>query len=836
MASSSGDRMQRLQLALEALEAWRARGGVSGESEAHFLARNPSLRDLLEPMLADDGGAEQPLADPQPTIAPGATLGDFRLLRQIGKGGMGVVYEALQLSLQRRVALKVLGDALANQPQALARFRREAIAAAKLDHRGIVKVVAIGESDACPFFAMELIEGISLQAVLHEKGKLDPKHASELALQVADALEHAHAELIVHRDVKPANIMLREDGSAVLSDFGLAHVADLPGLTRTGSFAGTACYMAPEQIRSDIGAISPRTDVFSLGVTLYELLTGRRPFGGTTTPEIFHAILHDDPVDLRHVDKDLPEDLTAIVAKAIEKHPADRYASASAFAADLRAFLTFRPITARRPRAGQRLVRWARREPVKAGMSAVAILLLGVAAGLGFYVLGTQEERRLGERKQREDTIELALAEAGVAFVNETRDPKTRSSLKRVLEMDPDNGEAFALLYLAYEKSREPEEIAKLFRDHQALVEKSRPLRRQREVFSWARDQATRGKTVTTADTTPPPGPGEAPGEDSDLIALLIRGTRLSNLAWLTLSKKDGAIAQSFLFKAMLLSPKPRLLFYWLYGDAASLAGDAVAARATSDAIRRMWPASDSTLFYAGSMLRLVDPRAAVEIYAGIVARQPQNATAACMLAYAQGRMGDERGALETLQKVLADHPENARALADISSHYMTLGKYKESIKSAEAAIAADPGIVEPHVNIASAFLRLGKLDKAESHALAALQMAPTLGLAHTSLGAVKLYQKRYPEAEAALTRALEINPDDYFAHYNLAFVHARQGAWDQAIDQLEKAVAIRPDIQSHVLVLEPEYNVSGMQSERGDALFARMRSQQALTSRPTSR
>ena len=223
----------------------------------------------------------------------GKTLGDFHLLREIGRGGMGVVYEAEQMSLHRKVALKVLPSHLSFSKEAMLKFRREAEAGSRQSHPGIVTVHAVGECEGVHYIAQELIEGSrSLADSLEELRKEGDqpqgyfREAAQLIAEVADALQHAHDSGVIHRDVKPSNILLAKEGKPKVTDFGLAKVEDALALSRTGDFAGTPYYMSPEQVASRRTGVDHRTDIFSLGVTFYEMLTLKRPFEGETSREV----------------------------------------------------------------------------------------------------------------------------------------------------------------------------------------------------------------------------------------------------------------------------------------------------------------------------------------------------------------------------------------------------------------------------------------------------------------------------------------------------------------------------------------------------------------------
>jgi len=301
-----------------------------------------SLLDVVEG-VGEEGGV------------PPASLGEFRILREIGRGGMGVVYEAEQTSLKRRVALKVLPPALRQDARLVGRFQREAEAAGRLRHPGIVPVFGVGEAAGAPFFAMELVEGTTLRKVVKARQAGEdtglPREpeawrtwAVDTIAKVADALAYAHAEGILHRDVKPANILIDEKGEPRLTDFGLARDMRSPGLSLTGEVLGSPQYMSPEQaIRHDT-PVDERTDTYSLAVTLYQLLTLELPYAAGTYAELLTALAVGDVVPLRERDPSIPKALEQVVMRALRQDPRERYRSAEAFAADLRATLAGQPL------------------------------------------------------------------------------------------------------------------------------------------------------------------------------------------------------------------------------------------------------------------------------------------------------------------------------------------------------------------------------------------------------------------------------------------------------------------------------------------------------------
>jgi len=442
--------------------------------ESAELRRHPEhaeeLRGLFPAlrMLVDMSDPAAPVAAPR--AAPlGGTLGDFRLLREVGRGGMGVVYEAEQISLGRRVALKVLPLAATLDPRHLQRFQNEARAAASLRHEHIVPVFAVGSERGLHYYAMQFIDGRSLAETIRAMVAGDPtaddrattlasartsnhiRHAAELGAQAAAALEHAHALGIVHRDIKPANLMTDGAGQLWITDFGLARTANEQNLTLTGDIVGTLRYMSPEQALAKHGLVDHRADVYGLAVTLYELLTLQPAIAGNDREEILRRVAFEEPPPPRRLNSALPRELETIVLKAMAKEPRHRYQSAEEFADDLRRFLADQPIQARRASASRKLGRWARRNPALSAMALALLVVFTVGNALvAWKWRGERVARRQAEnaRQQLRDDFERlgaanARVESALAHTRGGRWSRAEAEFNAALVLRPDH--SFAL-------------------------------------------------------------------------------------------------------------------------------------------------------------------------------------------------------------------------------------------------------------------------------------------------------------------------------------------------------------------------------------------------------
>lgn len=390
-----------------------------------YLKRFPTLeaglrREIAAGLPLDDGTVSA--GDDATTLPPtvkrarpvagtaatsGITIAGYQVLGELGRGGMGVVYKARQIGLNRLVALKMILAAEHAGADGLARFRIEAEAVARLQHPNIVQIYEIGAQDGRPFFSLEFVDGGNLDDKMGN-GLLPPREVARLVEQLSRAMQYAHERRIIHRDLKPANVLLMADGTPKITDFGLAKQLDSKGQTHTGDIMGTPSYMAPEQA-SGVSDIGPPADIYALGAVLYDMLTGRPPFLGETAMDTLVQVINDEPVPPRRLQPKLPRDLEIICLRCLEKKPHERYASAGALADDLRRFLDDRPIVARPVRAWERGVKWARRRPTAAALAGVLILVALSIVVAGVIAWRNQLEVAERNRKLRREVEEVIL-------------------------------------------------------------------------------------------------------------------------------------------------------------------------------------------------------------------------------------------------------------------------------------------------------------------------------------------------------------------------------------------------------------------------------------------
>jgi WD40 repeat protein len=430
---------------LEAAEAGKE------PSREELLARYPDLAPDLEAFLDDQGilgdlhlgGSARPSRGGDPRSEESASalpcaFGEYELQEEIARGGMGVVFRAKQPRLQRTVALKMMGAGQFASPVELRRFQSEAKAAASLDHPHIVPIYHVGEHEGRPFYTMKFMEGGSLADSL-SRITFDPRAGASLLLTVALAVDHAHRRGVLHRDLKPGNILLDGGGRPHVADFGLARMlADDSSFTASGAILGTPSYMAPEQATGEKRAATVASDVYSLGAILYELLAGRPPFKARSSLETIEMLLGEEPRPPRKLKPGVPRELQTICLKCLEKEPGRRYGSAADLALDISRFLEGKAISARPAGVWVRAWKWARRRPAAAALVAVIALALAGLGTVSFWYAG-----RLRHLDQQERTrVARGRYEKGIAEAMEAwRDGMCGRGAEALEEIAPREGE-----------------------------------------------------------------------------------------------------------------------------------------------------------------------------------------------------------------------------------------------------------------------------------------------------------------------------------------------------------------------------------------------------------
>ncbi|QDV37093.1 Serine/threonine-protein kinase PknH [Tautonia plasticadhaerens] len=828
----------RLAQCLEGMDA--IRGGVSGPGE---LGEESGLTTDAELFHA-----------PTPPIQ----LGDYLLLRELGRGGMGVVYEARQLSLGRRVALKLLPFSSTLDPRQLRRFRTEARAAAWLQHDHIVPVFAFGSGQGLPFYAMRLIEGRSLSTLIAQwrdgvvdggegataRGDAIAGYVASLGIQAAEALDYAHGQGVLHRDIKPANLLVDDGGHLWITDFGLARFRERESVTRSGDLIGTIRYMSPEQALGKHSEVDHRTDVYSLGATLYELLTRAPLFEASDTRELVNRVLLDAPRPPRSLDPSIPRDLETIVLKALAKEPGERYATAADLADDLRRYRADLPIRARRPSATERLTCWARRH--RAAVLTAAILLAVALIGQSATILMlTNEERRSRDHAFQASENSQQLFEFADALYRQVEgrvgtDPEDSEADRRLLGTSLGIFERFTR-----QADRDPR--------HDSLVTSALIRAGDIHLRLGHHPEASLCYHRALVHLDPRPTPGNLTEDRGDDLAHTLN--RLGQVELLTgnphrafehfsraVTVQEGWIGRrggdegrldlvSYLIDVGRFSGVSSLAVQAdrALSRALDLADAMAARRSTSDALPGTPEEAEALKrLIRGRLLRsdrhfsdAIDQyRAALDLYRRLSAAHPDRAEfpqraseAAFQLAWflatcSESSVRDEGEAVTLVQHVLEDQPDDPGLLSQAGVFFMQVDRYEEAERAMRAALASAPDRADLYNNLAWLLATRPeprRPDPAEATRLAeeAIKLAPGVGIYWNTLGVAHYRSGRLKEAIASLETSMQLsdggNGFDWFvtalALWKLGDRDSAAVLYDKAVDWMDLLPARDPTL-----------------------------------------
>ena len=668
-------------------------------------------------------------------------VGDYEVLEEIAEGGMGVVYKARHRKSQKIVALKVLVAGRFSRPSDLERFRNETQIVAELDHPNILPIYEVGEHDQLPFLAMKLMEGGNLTAQL-ERYRTDPRRAAHLVANLARAVHYAHQRGILHRDLKPDNVLLDKDGEPQLTDFGLAKwIEKDAGLSVPGTILGTPAYMAPEQTRGGREDVTVAADIYSTGAILYALLTGQPPFRGDFSLEILKNVQEKEPERPGLRNPKVDHDLETICLNCLRKDPNERYESAQALSEDLDRWLDGRPIKARPMGPVERAWRWLRRHPLAASLTAITVASLATASWLGF-----DTRRKDGELERK---VNLALDKAGRSL--------TQGRWGEASEA-VGQAETFSSTMSAAARDR----VAPRLVDQRMLVQLE-------DIRINHLDIDEGGLSLLR------PGPRYA-------AAFREYGVEIEG--------KDPAAVAREIKARRVRSSLVAALDHWAQSSASiserqHLRKIADAADDEKDAMpRRLRHALDTT-----------NKDALIQIASepGVETSAPSTIVSLATGLRERGAAELEAQLLRTAQKL---HPGDFWINLELGTALLLSrpGEPRDALPFFTAALALSDGNPAVYVYLGNAQVKAGKLEEAETAYRQAIALKPNFVLARINLGYVLNELGRLVDAEKMLGEAVRLDPASFLAYYNLGLNLQRQGKNAQAAESYHKAVSLKPD------------------------------------------
>jgi eukaryotic-like serine/threonine-protein kinase len=711
----------------------------------------------IEAILPEQGTVKD--RETLPSQRPGfPQVPGYEVEAVLGHGGMGIVYKARHLRLNRTVALKMLLAGAYAGPQDLARFQLEAEAVAGLHHANVVQVHDVADHEGRPYLSLEFIDGGSLAQKL--TGAPQPaRQAAALLVTLAGAVHAAHQGGIVHRDLKPANILLTADGTPKISDFGLARRLESDaGPTQSGALLGTPSYMSPEQARGKDRAIGPAADTYALGAILYELLTGRPPFRGETPAETVLQVISQEPVPPARLNPRVPRDLETICLKCLHEEPERRYASARALAEDLDRFLSGEAIAARPDSRLERLVRGVRRRPTLAVTLTASLLLATALVGGGLWVsmerAASELARRQLDRVNREHRDQDFVARLDAIRLNRT------AVVDGSFETPANTRFNKAHADQAYEAAFREVGIADT-RDDPGVVAARLETSNIRGPLAAAVDDWA----ACAAD----------PNRQNWLLEVVHRAgldpTGLRHRLRDPAVRGDPAALTELAERA--LKEKCSARFLVLLGERLRDAGSDAVPFLTQ--VQQEYPDDFWINFLLGETLYRHNPGEAIRYYQAALALRPNAAVVYNNLGRALAYGGRYDEAIVRLRQALAIDPAYAHAHSNLGLALRARGRQAEALPHFEQAVRFGPQHAATHTNLGVGLVDVGRLDEAAEHFREALRLDPRQDLAHTGLGSVMEHKGLLDESYNHYQAALRIQPNSAPHHTNLGKILANR-------------------------------------------------------------
>jgi eukaryotic-like serine/threonine-protein kinase len=729
--------------------------------------------DALFPTTGPDPDAER--ATPWKGGADLPRISGYEVEELLGRGGMGVVYKARHLRLNRFVALKMLIGGAYAAPRERARFQREAEAVASLRHPNIVSVYDVGDHEGWPYFTMELLEGGSLAQGL--AGTPQPaRHAAEVLTTLAEAVQAAHSAGIVHRDLKPANILLTPTGTPKVADFGLArHFDGEPGITQSGARLGTPSYMAPEQASGKVGTIGPAADIYSLGALLYEMLTGRPPFRGETRSETERQVIAVDPVPPSRLNGKVPRDLETICLKCLHKAPERRYATAGALAEDLKRFQHNEPIAARRAGLLERSGKWVRRHPTPAVALAAGLALAIMLVGVSFWLAVQQAHRRVAvdadlkeltamQEIARWQVARAALERAelrlewGVPDDLRRRLGQARRDLEFVIELDSIRLKRVTRGELSFYKMRASREYADALQRAGLGTVDDQPSRVARmirasqvrasllaAVYDWAlcaADKKQRAWLLEVARLTD--------SSSSGWRERALDSAEWEELRALNELARTAPVGHEAVPLLLALGERLRAV----HGPAAPFLRR----------VQQEHPADFWANLILGNAVLQASPQEAISYYRAALASRPNAAVGYCAVGDALKLQNSPDQAIDYYKKALELDPGFVRAYSNVGDALQVEGQWDEALDYYRKALELDADYAWAHHNLANALQVKGGLDEALLHYQQAIRLDPDNWQVQNGIRSILLRQGRGTEVQVEWRKLLDGNPREYEA------------------------------------------------------------------------